>query len=453
MPRSFQLPRALQLENATVVEDERHQDPAGAREVVFGRGYLTAACEISNDPPDEGEILDLTVCNITMFRCSPLTSYMPTVVEIPIPYDYQITYLPEADFARVLPFVEESILESLATAMNLKQCPGTGTNRRNLRRSLQDDFTTTQQGRFIGVSLLPRDYRDQRFASCLPEEDGAEFTDSECQPIRGSLTVSLALPEEELVLLEEDEEALRLAVLNFVERNMGEDTYAVPGKIDRLTYVGARQVIAGGGLVVGEQNIKDTNNGGGLSGAGRGLLSAAVPLFFIMLVLSLVLRKRKRKDGDYSNQQKELMPGILAMPEEDEDEQNYISRSSSASGKVPLSPKSLAFADSLALESQVVTEDQMSGVEVRSRGPPSFSNSPANSPRSPSRSIVEVEEEGKELRAEDVADYDINMITDTGSQQGSQQGSQDSLFDIDEEGEDVSEDTSEYTPRRALQMS
>jgi hypothetical protein len=449
MPRSFQLPRVLQLENATVVDDERHQDPVGAREVVFG-GYLTDACEISNDPPDEGEILDLTVCNITMFRCSPLTSYIPTVVKIPISYDYQITYLPEADFARVLPFVEESILESLATAMNLKLCPGTGTNRRNLRRSLQDDFTATQQGRFIGVSLLPRDYRDQRFASCLPEEDGAEFPDSECQPIRGSLTVSLALSEEELVLLEEDEDALRLAVLNFVERNMGEDTYAVPGKIDRLTYVGTRQVIAGGGLVVGEENIKDIDNGGGLSGAGRGLLSAAVPILFIMLVLSLVLRQRKRKDGDYSNRQGELMPGILAMPEEDdEDEQNWISRSSSASGRVPLSPKSLAFADSLALESQVITEDQMSGVEVRSRGPPSFSNSPANPPRSPSRSIVEVEEEGKELRAEDFADYDINMIMDTGSQQGSQ----DSLFDIDEEGEDVSEDTSENTPRRVLQMS
>jgi hypothetical protein len=445
MPRSFQLPRVLQLDNATVVEDERHQDPVVARDFVFG-SYLTAACEISNDPPDQGEIVDLTVCNITRYRCRPLTSFIATVVEVPVSYDYQITYLPEADFTRVLPFVEESILESLAAAMNLKRCPGT--DRRNLRRSLQDDFTTNQQGQFIGVSLLPRDSRDERFESCLPEEDGAEFPDSECQPIRGGLTVSLALPEEELVLSEEDEEALRLAVLNFVERNMGEDTYAVPGNIDRLTYIGARQVIADdGGLVVGEPE-QNTKNGGGLSGAGRGLLSAAVPLFFIMLVLSLVLRKRKRKDGDYSNRQEELMPGILVLPEEDEDEQNWISRSSSASGKVPLSPRSLAYADSLALESQVI-EDEMSGVEVRSRSPPSFSNSPAKSPRSPSRSIIEVEQEGKELRAEDFADHGVNMVTETGSQQGSQ----DSLFDIDEEGEDVSEDTSEYTPRRALQMT
>jgi hypothetical protein len=88
-------------------------------------------------------------------------------------------------------------------------------------------------------------------------------------------------------------------------------------------------------------------------------------------------------------------------------------------------------------------------VEVRSRSPPSFSNSPAKSPRSPSRSVIEVEQEGKELRAEDFADHGVNMVTETGSQQGSQ----DSLFDIDEEGEDVSEDTSEYTPRRALQMT
>jgi hypothetical protein len=441
MPRSFQLPRALQSENATVVDDERHQDPVVARDVVFG-SYLTAACEISNDPPDEGEIVDLTVCNITRYRCSPSTSYIPTVVDVPISYDYQVTYLPDADFTRVLPFVEESILESLAAAMNLKLCPGT--NRRNMLRSLQDDFTTTQQGRFIGVSLLPRDFRDQRFESCLPEEDGAEFPDSECQPVRGGMTVSLALPEEEQDLPEEDEDALRLAVLNFVERNMGEDTYAVPGNIDRLTYVGARQVIVGGGIVEGEQRTKDD---GGLSGAGRGLLSAAVPLLFIMLVLSLVLRKRRRKDDDYSNGQEELMPGIMVLPEDD-DEQNWISRSSSGTGKLKLSSTSLAFADSLALESQVITEDEMYGVEVRSGSPTSFSNSPAKSPRSPkspSRSIVEVEEEGKELRAEDFTDYDINM--------GSESGSQDSLFDIDEEGEDVSEDTSEYTPRRALQMS
>jgi hypothetical protein len=446
MPRSFQLPRVLQSENATVVDDERHQDPVVARDVVFG-SYLTAACEVSNDPPDEGEIVDLTVCNITRYRCSPSSSYIPTVVDVPISYDYQITYIPDADFTRVLPFVEESILESLAAAMNLKRCPGT--NRRNLRRSLQDDFTTAQQGRFIGVSLLPRDFRDQRFESCLPEEDGAEFPDSECQPVRGGMTVSLALPEEEQDLLEEDKDALRLAVLNFVERNMGEDTYAVPGNIDRLTFVGTRQVIVDGGMVEGgivegEQKTKDD---GGLSGAGRGLLSAAVPLLFIMLVLTLVLRKRRRKDGDCSNGQEELMPGIMVLPEDD-DEQNWISRSSSGAGKMKLSPASLAFADSLALESQIITEDEMYGVEVRSSSPASFSNSPARSPkspRSPSRSIVEVEEEGKELRAEDFADYDINMDSEIGSQ--------DSLFDIDEEGEDVSEDTSEYTPRRALQMS
>jgi hypothetical protein len=104
----------------------------------------------------------------------------------------------------------------------------------------------------------------------------------------------------------------------------------------------------------------------------------------------------------------------------------------------------LAFADSLALESQIITEDERSGVEVRSGSPARSSKSPAKSPRSPSRSIIE-EEEGKEISVEDFAAYDINM--------GSETGSQDSLFDIDEDGEDVSEDTSEYTPRRALQMT
>jgi hypothetical protein len=438
MPRSFQIPRALQLENAAEVDDERHQEPVVARDVVFG-SYLTAACGVSNDPPDEGEIVDLTVCNITRYRCSPLTSYIPTVVDILISYDYQITSNPDADFTRVMPFVDESILESLAVALNLKRCPGT--NRRNLRRSLQDEFATTSST-FVGVSLMPHDFRDERFESCLPQADDAEFADSECQPIRGGMTVSLALSEEEQEgLAVEDEETIRLAVLAFIARNMVAGTYAVPGNIDRLTYVGTRQqAVAGGGIVVAEQNIKDDDDDDGLSSAGKSLLSTALPLFFIILLLGLVFRKRRRKDGG-DDRPAELMPGIVALPEEDE--QNWHSRRATASGKRKLSPGSLAFTDSLALEPQFITEDEMSGVEVRSSSPASFSNSSAKSPTSPSGSIVE--EEGKELRADDVTNYHINMITE--------EGSQDSLFDIDEEGEDCSEDSSEYTPRRALQMT
>jgi hypothetical protein len=441
MPRSFQIPRAL-LENATVVDDERHQEPVIARDIVLG-SYLTAACGVSNDPPDEGAIVDLTVCNITKYRCSPLTSFIPTVVDILISYDYQITSNTDADFGRVLPFVDESILESLAVAMNLKRCPIT--NRRKLRRSLQDEFATTELGRFVGVSMLPRDFRDDRFDSCLPEADGTEFTDSVCQPIRGGMTLSLALAEEgQGMLAEEDEETIRLAVLAFIARNMVGDSFVVPGNIDRLTYVGARQVVAGGGLEAAEQNIKDDDDDGGLSSAGKSLLSIVLPLAFIILLLGLVFRKRRRKDGggdyDYSNRPAELMPGIVALPEEDE--QYWHSRRATAMGKQKLSPGSLAFTDSLALEPQFVTEDKMSGVEVRSSSPASFSNSPAKSPRSPSRSIVE---EGEELRTEDFTNYHINMSTE--------EGSQDSLFDIDEEGEDCSEDTSEYTPRGALQMT
>jgi hypothetical protein len=438
MPRSFQIPRALQLENAAEVDDERHQEPVVARDVVFG-SYLTAACGVSNDPPDEGEIVDLTVCNITRYRCSPLTSYIPTVVDILISYDYQITSNPDADFTRVMPFVDESILESLAVALNLKRCPGT--NRRNLRRSLQDEFATTSST-FVGVSLMPHDFRDERFESCLPQADDAEFADSECQPIRGGMTVSLALTEEEQEgLAVEDEETIRLAVLAFIARNMVAGTYAVPGNIDRLTYVGTRQqAVAGGGIVVAEQNIKDDDDDDGLSSAGKSLLSTALPLFFIILLLGLVFRKRRRKDGG-DDRPAELMPGIVALPEEDE--QNWHSRRATASGKRKLSPGSLAFTDSLALEPQFITEDEMSGVEVRSSSPASFSNSSAKSPTSPSGSIVE--EEGKELRADDVTNYHINMITE--------EGSQDSLFDIDEEGEDCSDDSSEYTPRRALQMT
>jgi hypothetical protein len=443
MPRSFQIPRALQLENVAVVDDERHQNPVEARDFVFA-SYLTAACGVSNDPPDAGVIVDLTVCNITRYRCSPSTSYIPTVVDVPISYDYQIRYNPDADFTRVLPFVEESILESLAAAMNLKRCPGTGTNRRKLRRSLQDDFTTTQQDRVVGVSLFPRDYRDERFDSCLPEVDGAEFLDSECQPIRGGLTVSLVLSAAEQEVLadipKEDEEAIRSAVLDFISRNMGEDNYVVPGNIERLTFVGDRPE-----AVVEEQITKDDD--GGLSSAGKGLLSTALPLFFIIMLLGLVLGKRRRKDGGDDHRQAELMPAIVVLPEEDE--QNWHIRSASSSGKVNLSPGSLAFTDSLALEPQVIIQEQMSGVEVLGSGSPaSSSNSPARasrSQRSPARS-VEVEEEGKELRVEDFADYQLNMIAEAGSE--------DSLFDIDEEEEDLSEgSTSEYTPRRALQMT
>jgi hypothetical protein len=441
MPRSFQRPRALQLEGSatTIVDDERHQEGVEIPQTIYG-SYVTAACGVSNDPPDEGELVDLTVCNVTRYRCSPASDIIPTVVDVQISYDYEIRYNPASVFARVLPFVEESILESLAAVMNLKRCPGT--NRRQLRR-LQDDFSETQRGRFIGVSLLPRDFQDDRFTSCLPGDgDSVADANSECRPIKGGMTVSLALSEEEQEglgeLPEEDVESIRFGVWNFIERSMGEDAYVVPGNIDGVTFVGNRQVIADDGLVA-EENTEDD---GGLSGVGKGVLSGALPFFFILLLLGLVVRRRRPKHGadKYNSRPVDLMPGLMVMPEEHE--HNWHTRSTGAASR-KLSPGSLAFTDSLALEPQFIIEDEIS----------------AKPPRSPSRSIqvVEVEEEGQELREEDFAAHHINVIEERAAyhiDMLEENSSQDSLFDIDEGDEDFSEGTnSEFTPRRTLQMT
>lgn len=451
MPRLFQKPtRALQA-NATQDDEIRHDDPAASR--IFG-SFATAACGVSNDPPDEGELVDLTVCNVTQYRCSPAASNVDAVVDLEVPYDYEITYNPAAVFERVLPFVEESVLESLAAAMNLKRCAGT--NRGLLGRVLQDGsqvaaFTPVQQGRFIGVSLNPRDKRDSRFAECLPDKNFKETQESACLPIQGGLTVSLSLSvaeQERLSALpEEDREEIRMGVLNFIEESMGSNVYVVPGNIDGVKFVGNREAIEAAGATNKGAGAGGDDDGG-MSSTGKGLLSASMVLLFLVLLLGLFLvrKKRSRKDQGTSNDSKsrnvDLMPITTAKLEEDE--AHWHSRRIGPTDHLDLSPGSLAYTDSLALEPQIGVEPQAPSRVSTVRAAP-LPAPQVNVPPSPTRSSFD---QGEELNSEDFAKYQINAVPEAGS-------SQDSIFDIDDAvyDDEVSEGNSEFTPRRVLQMS
>ena len=440
MPRLFQKPRRALQDTATAEDGFRLDDLADTR-TVFG-SYVTAACGISNDPPDVGALVDLTVCNVTQYRCNPIDN--SPVFDLEITYDYEVRYNPAAVFDRVLPFVEESILESLAAAMNLKRCAGFFSNRRlSGSRFLQEDFSPAQQDRFIGVNINPRDTRDERFAACLLDETYQETADSACLPIQGGLTVSLGLTAEEQEVLaalpEEDREEIRMAVLNFVSGSMMNDVYIVPGNIEKVIFVGDRQAIE-----EAKANTKGEDGDDGLSGTGKGLLSAGILIFLLLILFGIMLlRKRSRKDVDDSSNIKNanLMPGIAVLPEDD-DEDNWHSRRTGATD-LEVVPGSLAFTDSLALKAQIIAEDEESVAASDKTANLSYSGVTAPS-GSPLNSFVN--EDGEVLHAEYFTTDQINVISEAPSQ--------DSLFDVgDQVADTVSEGNSDFSPREALQMA
>jgi hypothetical protein len=174
--------------------------------------YRTDACGVSNDPApsNNGILYSLTVCNVTQYQCPiPAISHRNGSAVLirtsdVVPFDYDIHYNPRADFYnQVLPFVEESVLESAAQAMGIiaKCIAGSAASttgdsestqrnttqrrqrwiRHGLRRILSNNetwqaqiesgssaattnfFTELQRERVLGLALSPIDILDRRY--------------------------------------------------------------------------------------------------------------------------------------------------------------------------------------------------------------------------------------------------------------------------------------------------
>ena len=132
--------------------------------------HYVSPCEfrVSNDPM---LVSANNVCDTTIYGCVRDHSFLiharDGVIELPVSYDYDLFYkLDSSDymFDDIVEFLEGSMLEHLASLVDLKQCPptptSTGRNRagngnNGLRRL--ETFTEQQKTAFIAVKSGPAD--------------------------------------------------------------------------------------------------------------------------------------------------------------------------------------------------------------------------------------------------------------------------------------------------------
>jgi hypothetical protein len=169
----------------------------GFQPAIAAGTYLTEACGVSNDPPaiagdatddaiPDGYLYTLKICNITQYQC-PNNGESEEAAMVIVPFDYDVHYNPrftdQSFSAEILPFLEESILESVAqgTGVIEKCIAGASSNGKRhrwirARRSVEESepisssvvagdlyFADALRQLIVGISLSPRDIVDRRF--------------------------------------------------------------------------------------------------------------------------------------------------------------------------------------------------------------------------------------------------------------------------------------------------
>jgi hypothetical protein len=233
--------------------------------------YVVSDCQLSNDPPSDGEeILPLHLCNIREYNCLGEGTVQETN-DLVISYDYEVLYNQNADFDQVRAYLEEAMLDHVARATNTVGCSASFT-----RRSLQNDLGV------VGVNLDPPDVPDDRFDSCL--------TDGECRSMIGGMTV--------LLTPDVGEKEIRQTVLDLVRFGMDEDMYTVPGTIDRVVFIENRTIqekVGGADLLIDDvDNYGTGDEGGGSSAMALGVAGGLIGLLILVLAALSVSRRRKK---------------------------------------------------------------------------------------------------------------------------------------------------------------
>jgi len=237
----------------------RHSDKASEENTITNIfDNIRGGCQISNDPLAEDELPPLNYCNETAYLCAPPREEEDEEIfhlSYEISYDYEIYYNPESSLGNILPFIEESNLEHLASAMGLTNCKAVLEGGRRRKRLLQkgrrlDSFSDEQIDSLEGISLLPRDTPDDSVQACtssIPTKDaeaagGGEEDEEEemdCVPVKGAVTVFTTVTEEVMEsfsgLFPQDEASLRQAVLNEIKSGMEDDLYVAPGHISKVS--------------------------------------------------------------------------------------------------------------------------------------------------------------------------------------------------------------------------
>jgi hypothetical protein len=254
--------------------------------------YVDKFCQVSNDPPEDGEIPDLKLCNFREFRCESDTASNYNTGEsnnvIIVPYQFELYYNPEANFEQLVQFFEEASLEHLASVTGTRSCSALARrHRRYTRRQLQD-FTADQLTVITGVGREPDDVLDERFTDCVGQVSDEIAISTTCAPMLGGFSLFL-VPDQEFT--EDDEMALKDAVRSVLRTGMESDLYTAPGNIEKVVYVENREPI-----LSDAKDVEVEGNGGGASSKAIGLMAGAGGLLVLILIAVLAMFRRRQKE-------------------------------------------------------------------------------------------------------------------------------------------------------------
>lgn len=235
--------------------------------------YVDSNCQLSNDPPS-GDTPPLHLCNIRSYQCSPRidgeTTSTAVTKEVVVPYQYDILYAAGSDFDLVRSYLEEAMLDHLASATGVIRCAASSSRRQRQRRTLLSDNVSV-----MGVNLYPLDIADDRFASCsalslllLDDSNNKNNNNSdnnaECRSMVGGMTVVMRADE----TAEAPEEEVHELVMNAVRTGMQEDIYVVPGSIEKVVFVQNRTAVATGETENGNGSVDVIDTPGETIGSG-----------------------------------------------------------------------------------------------------------------------------------------------------------------------------------------
>jgi len=481
----------------TLADDGRHKEGANEKNTStdsFGRG--SSACLISNDP-QANDFPELPICNVDSYLCAT-----KNIFAFDITYQYEVHYNPLNPEPRILRFIDETVLEHLATKIGVVGCVGTsdgvGPGGGRSRGRWLGGFSEEQKDRVKGISLFPEDKPNG--SSCTQPLEGDTADDSVCVPVSGSMKISTQLTQEEVdaygELSSEEKEGLRASVLDAVKTGMDEDLFLFPGNIYKVNFIEQEtNSTDNGNGPTDDGNDPGTNVGGSKSpedpktagDAGSPPVSplvaalVSVAIFLLILLLVILFCLRRRRQNRKSNE------GTLNKTAEgsSEDEED-------PEGGLP--GGSLANRDSLALKPQFLPSDDEApnvedGESMIVRGPLTPQRAlGVESSYHDEEETEDYEDEyerrsrtdfSRSLTSFDVAMYELDAIAEASSQEQSlgmsaQQESFDSaqisrgrtqpetypesthgLYFADTiDDQDVYYDSSsESTPRRVLQMS
>jgi len=116
-------------------EDERHEENDYGERDMNGAYYDESNCQVSNDPPGTGDTAKLNICNTKEYLCigngsnSTAADGDDSPEGIVVPYEYEILYNTATPSTEIVGYLEEAMLEHIATAMGVRHCK-TSTRRR-----------------------------------------------------------------------------------------------------------------------------------------------------------------------------------------------------------------------------------------------------------------------------------------------------------------------------------